>query len=113
MVATYQRGDVVLVTLTYSNQMGAKRRPVVVLRDAGDADVLVAPVTSQASRVVDDVSLVDWRQEGLKLPSVVRAEKLATVEKSAIIRLLGKLTDRDRTAVEAQLAAGFQEIVPH
>ncbi|HPM84003.1 MAG TPA: type II toxin-antitoxin system PemK/MazF family toxin [Candidatus Anammoximicrobium sp.] len=112
MRATYQRGDVLLVTLTYSSQTGVKKRPVVVLRDVGDADMLVAPVASQTSRVAYDVRLADWPQEGLRLPSVVRTEKLATVEKSAIVRILGHLSGRDWSAVEANLAAVFREIVP-
>ena len=112
MAAAYQRGDVLLVTLTYSNQRGVKKRPVVVLRDVGDADVLVAPVSSQACRVAYDVALADWQQEGLKLPSLVRTEKLATVDKSAIIRILGSLSVRDRNAVDAKLAMVFREIIP-
>ena len=60
MGATYQLGDVLLVTLTYSSQAGVEKRPVIVLRDVGDADMLVVPVTSQASRVAYDVPLADW-----------------------------------------------------
>ena len=112
MGTTYRKGDVLLVTLTYSSQTGVKKRPVVVLRDVGDADLLVAPVTSQSSRCAYDVALADWQQEGLRLPSVVRTEKLATVEKSAVVRALGKLSERDRNAVEAKLAVVFREIVP-
>jgi mRNA interferase MazF len=110
MAATYQRGDVVLVTLTYSDQLGVKKRPVVVLRDVGDADLLVAPVTGQASRTRYDVPLADWQEEGLKLPSVVRTEKLATVEKSTVIRYFGRLSRQDWNAVEISLVAVFREI---
>lgn len=112
MTAAYHFGDVLLVTLGYSSQTGIKRRPVIVLRDVGDADLLVAPVTSQAVRVAYDVPLSDWQQEGLKLPSVVRTEKLATIEKTTIIRELGKLSVQDGSAMEARLAVIFGEIVP-
>jgi len=111
MAATFQRGDVLLVTLAYSSGMGVKKRPVVVLRDVGDADILVAPITSQASRVRYDVTLADWGQEELKLPSVVWTEKLATVEKAAVIRRLGRLSLQDWNAVEANLTVVFQEII--
>jgi mRNA interferase MazF len=112
MAATFQRGDVLLVALAYSSGMGVKKRPVVVLRDVGDADILVAPITSQASRVRYDVTLADWGQEGLKLPSVVRTEKLATVEKAAVIRGLGRLSLQDWSAVEVNLTVVFREIIP-
>ena len=112
MATTHQRGDVLLVRLGYSNQTSAKRRPVIVLRDVGDADVVVLPVTSQAGRVAYDVPLADWREEGLKLPSVVRTEKLATVEKSVVVRALGRLSVRDWVAVQAQLTVVFRQIIP-
>ncbi len=54
----------------------------------------------------------DWQQEGLRLPSIVRTEKLATVEKSAVIRVFGHLSVRDWNAVEVSLATVFREIVP-
>ena len=55
---------------------------------------------------------VTFQQEGLKLPSVVRTEKLATVEKAGVIRIFGRLSERDRSAVQANLVAVFREIVP-
>ena len=39
-------GNVLLVPVMFSNGSGEKKRPVVVVYDSGDADLLVAPVTS-------------------------------------------------------------------
>jgi len=68
----YQSGEVVLVSFPFADATGARRRPALVLLDTGDADIVVARVTSQIVRTVFDVELVEWQQAGLLLPSVVR-----------------------------------------
>ena len=73
-MAAHTQGEVLLAWLVFSDGQGAKRRPVLVVHDFGDDDLLVAPITSQAARVCADVGLSDWQGAGLKLPSVVRLE---------------------------------------
>ncbi|RKY59086.1 MAG: type II toxin-antitoxin system PemK/MazF family toxin [Candidatus Latescibacterota bacterium] len=100
---SYRPGDVVLLSFPFVDVAGVKRRPALVLLDTGDEDVIVARVTSQAARGPFDVELVDWRQAGLLLPSVVRVHKVATLEKRLVERRLGMLTSKDwervRTAI--------------
>lgn len=110
---SFARGDILLVALVFSSQAGIRRRPVMVVHDGGDDDLLVAPVTSHAGRTTFDVSVGQWAQAGLRLPSVVRAEKLATVEKSTIVRQLGRLTPADLVNVEAALRQFFKAIFPN
>jgi hypothetical protein len=43
---SFSPGDILLVPVVFSDRTGQKRRPVVVVHDSGDADLLVAPVTS-------------------------------------------------------------------
>jgi mRNA interferase MazF len=83
--------------------MGARRCPAPVLLDTGDADIVVARVTSQASRGPFDVELVEWRQAGLFLPSIVRVHKVATLEKPLVERRLGALTVNDWERVRAAI----------
>jgi mRNA interferase MazF len=90
--SAYSQGDVLLVYLVFTDGEGAKRRPVLVMQDFGDADLLVVPVTSHPARTANDVTLSLWKEAGLKLPSTVRVEKLATVAKSVVVRTLGKLS---------------------
>jgi mRNA interferase MazF len=78
----HAQGDVLLAFLVFSDRQGSKRRPVLVVHDFGDTDLLVVPVTSHPARVATDLVLSDWKVAGLKLPSTVRVEKLATIEKS-------------------------------
>ena len=38
----YSQGDILLAALVFSNQAGLKRRPVMVVYDSGDVDLLVS-----------------------------------------------------------------------
>lgn len=107
----YSQGEVLLAWLTFSDGQGTKRRPVLVVQDFGDDDLLVAPITSQAARGPSDVVLSGWQAAGLKLPSVVRMEKLATVSKSCVARKLGQLLANELGRVKETLAAVFKQIL--
>ena len=78
---------------------------------SGDDDLLVVPITSQPARVTADVVLSDWQRAGLKLPSTVRMEKLATIEKSCVARKLGVLPSNALARVRETLAALFKQIL--
>jgi mRNA interferase MazF len=107
----YSQGEVLLAWLVFSDGQGAKRRPVLVIHDFGDDDLLVTPITSQAARVSADVVLDNWQGAGLKLPSVVRVEKLATIAKSCVARKLGQLPANELVRVKETLAAVFKQIL--
>jgi mRNA interferase MazF len=108
----YSQGEVLLARLVFSDGQGAKRRPVLVVHDFGDDDLLVVPVTSQAARGSADVVLANWQDAGLRLPSVVRVEKLATIAESCVARKLGQLPAGELTRVQETLAAVFKKILP-
>jgi mRNA interferase MazF len=80
----YQAGDLVLVDFPFTASDPCKPRPALVLLDAGDADVLLARVTTQPHNTRFDVSLSCWKQAGLLAPSTVRLHKLATLAKSRV-----------------------------
>ena len=107
----HAQGEVLPAWLVFSDGQGTKRRPVLVVRDFGDDDLLVVPITSQPARVEADVVLADWQRAGLKLPSTVRAEKLATIEKSCVARRLGVLPASELGRVRQTLAAVFKRIL--
>jgi mRNA interferase MazF len=107
----HNQGEVLLAWLVFSDGQGAKRRPVLVVHDFGDDDLLVVPITSQHASVVTDLILLDWKSAGLKLPSTVRVEKLATIEKSCVARKLGVLPSAELVRVKETLAAVFKQIL--
>lgn len=97
-----RRGEIVLVRFVFADEGGAKRRPALVLSNdkynAGRADVIVAALTSNVSRLLPGDSLIGrWQDAGLPKPSVVTAI-LRTIKASMIERSLGKLDGRDLKA---------------
>jgi len=106
--STYRRGDVVWVPFPFSDQLGGKERPALVLStdqyNQSQDDVLLVQISShiRQSPEVGECQLVDWKQAGLSQPSVVRP-KLFTVESSLIVRTAGRVTDDDMQRIEAAL----------
>lgn len=100
---THHPGDVILADLPFIDGSGVKRRPLLVLIDTGDSDVIVAPITSQSAQSRFEVILRDWHLGGLAQPSVVRVHKVTTIGKRAVTRLLGTLSSRDWAQVQARV----------
>lgn len=99
----YHPGEVVLLAFPFTGTEEIKRRPALVLLDTGDADVVVARITSQEAHPPFDVVVEAWQQAGLLLPSTVRVHKLATLEKSRVERRLGALDPGDWQRVQAAI----------
>lgn len=89
----------------FSDGQGSKRRPVVVVHDFADDDLLVVPATSHPVRTANDVIVSQWKAGGLRLPTTIRAEKFATIEKSCVERKLGQLQSTDLARFKEVLEA--------
>jgi mRNA interferase MazF len=85
----YRFGDIVLIGFPHTNLHGVSKRPAIVMYDSGDQDILVARVTAQLYATDADYKIVDWQRCGLVAESFVRLGKMATIQKSLVIRQLG------------------------
>jgi len=83
-MTTIEAGDFWVANITFTNGVGNKKRPVLVLWTDGE-DVIVAVVTSAKPRTITDVSLQRWEESGLKVPSTVRLSRLDSLEQSLLI----------------------------
>lgn len=107
----YNKWDVVLVSFPFTDFSSDKRRPALVVSpdyfNTGH-DVVIAFVTSQLSSLprLTDYHLQHWQEAGLPKPSMVRM-KFATVDKSIIVKKLGKLNSGDRDALQEILVTFF------
>ncbi len=99
----YNSGDIVLLLFPFADVSGSKRRPALVLLDTNDEDIIVARVTGQPIRTTFDVEVIEWQQAGLRLPSIVRVNKIATLEKRLIERRLGALMTTDWARVREKI----------
>ncbi len=84
-------GDIVLLRFPYTDGATFKRRPALIINDLNDGDVIVCRITSQIYKTENDLFIDDWQKSGLKLPSVIRVHKIATLEKNIIELIMGHI----------------------
>lgn len=96
-------GEIVLLKFPYTNGQTIKRRPALVINDFDDGDIIVCRITSQFYSTNHDINIGNWKKSGLKLPSVVRVHKIATLEKDMVEIVMGK--------IEKNLADKIQTII--
>ena len=106
-----KRGAVVLAVLPFTDLTDQKRRPALVVSPenlAGD-DVLVAFVTSSKGAPLEPTDLLiraddpDFKETGLKRPSVVKLAKLFAIHKGLLLGRLGHFSPRLMAEVDARL----------
>ena len=93
MMDVIETGTIVLLKFPFTDGVTYKRRPALVLRDFEDGDLLVCRITSKMYSSRYDIYLDDWLIFGLKLPSVVRVHKMATLEKDMMYAILGQIDE--------------------
>jgi mRNA interferase MazF len=72
-------GDVVLLKFPFTDGKTKKRRPAMLIKDCNDGDIIVCRITGQAYDTEFDVTIDNWKKSGLKIPSVIRVHKIATL----------------------------------
>jgi len=95
-MTTYKFGEVVLVDFPQVGTTARKKRPALVVLDIGDADIVLAPITTRRRSGRGDYALQEWSACGLLRASWVRLAKIACLDKRAISRRLGQVTERDQ-----------------
>lgn len=92
------RGDVVIVAFPFTDLSGSKRRPAVVIgTGSNQQDVILAFISSviPVNLTVCDLMLLpsaeDFPHTGLKVASIIRLNKLATIDRRLVTRRIGYL----------------------
>jgi mRNA interferase MazF len=88
-----EEGSIVLLKFPFTDNVNYKYCPVLILKDFEDGDVLVCRITSKIYKSKYDIYLEDWLKFGLKLPSVIRVHKIATVEKDMTATIMGRIDE--------------------
>lgn len=93
-MGTPSTGAVVLVPFPFSDLSSSKRRPAVVLADAGRGDWVLCQVTSNpyGDPQAIEVTSSDFSAGSLRTISYVRPGKLFTANRSLIVSQIGTLT---------------------
>ena len=84
-------GDIVLLKFPFTDTKTFKKRPALIINDLNDGDIILCRITSKIYQTSFDVYIDNWEKTGLKLPSVIRVHKLATLEKDMVELVMGKI----------------------
>lgn len=103
--------DIYLANFPFGGSAGMKLRPVLLLTDqiGSVPEVIVAYISSVLpavllpSDIVLDPADPDHIQTNLKMKSVLRLHKLATIHSQSIIRHLGSLSSSTASEVDSKL----------
>lgn len=87
----FKFGEIVLLKFPYTDNSKGKKRPALVINDFGDGDIIVCRITSHIYHTKNDIQIQNWANSGLKLPSVIRTHKIATLDKSIVEHVMGKI----------------------
>lgn len=103
-----KKGDLILIPFPFTDLTGAKKRPALVLATT-DSDVTVSFVTSQIKWFSDqDIVLNPSLKNGLKVKSLIRLSKIATLNKDLVLGRLGELSPSERNGLDRGLIALFE-----
>jgi mRNA interferase MazF len=99
-------GTIVLTAFPFTDLTSAKRRPALVISvdNHRRADLILAYITSVVSTALDAVPITPTAGNGLKVPSMVRFDKIATIDKRIVSGRLGAV---DPAWLELQRAVFF------
>ncbi len=110
-------GDIVLIRFPQTDLQLGKLRPALVIAESPGryADVLLAFVSSRTYQAIPefdeiiDPSDSDYELTGLKVRSVIRLARLATVESSVINARLGNISDGRLKQIKARLVSWLEQ----
>ena len=108
----FQRGDIFFTR--FDNAIGSEQsgnRPAVVLQnDVGNfysPTLIVATLTSKAAKKYTQPTHCLLVNDFLSVPSIVQAEQIFTVDKSRVLKFLGRLTPEEMSRVDDAVRASL------
>ena len=93
-MATFVKGDIVVLPFPFSDLSASKRRPALVLADLQGDDIILCQITSKNTKdsyaiMLDNSDLVSG---SLPVPSNVRPNRLFTADKKIIAYTMGRVS---------------------
>jgi mRNA interferase MazF len=106
-MTVYKQRDIVLVDFGFSEGIGFKKRPALVISSQNyhksRQEVIISAITGNIERVLfGDTIIKKWKEAGLLYPSLVTGI-IRTIKSNLIIRRLGRLSKVDFQNVEKNL----------
>jgi mRNA interferase MazF len=102
------KGKIVLVLFPFTDLTAAKLRPALVIYE-GEKAVVMAFISSKIPSELSEVDILitkdhaSFRKAGLKVDSVIKLDKIATVLKDLIVGELGEVDEKLKQEVNQKL----------
>ena len=112
LMTTYNKGEVYLADVIFTDGSEIKKRPVVIVsgkeynnkRD----EIIVSAITSNIIRkIYGDIPIKNWSEAGLLYPSVATG-LLFTIKKDLLGKRLGNLSDVDLIDLNNSIASNLE-----
>ena len=105
------KGKIILIPFPFTDLSSTKLRPALVLHE-GEKDVVAAFISSRTENpkpadVVIDENHPEFKQTGLKLTSVLKIDKIATISKELIIGEIGEVGTKLKKEINRKIAETF------
>ncbi|MBC7475036.1 MAG: type II toxin-antitoxin system PemK/MazF family toxin [Candidatus Sericytochromatia bacterium] len=107
----YRKWEVILVPFPFTDLTTNKKRPALIVshNDYNKSENLViALITSNIRDSIQDYKILKWSDAGFPKESVIKM-KFATVDKSIILKKLGKLKKEDIESFKTKLIDFFEK----
>ena len=107
------KGKIVLIPFPFTDLTAAKLRPALVLME-GERDCVVAFISSRIPTKLSPTDVLiaedhmDFLRTGLKIASVIRLDKIATISKDLLLGEIGEIGDALRKEVNKKLHESYQ-----
>jgi mRNA interferase MazF len=103
-----KKGSVILIPFPFTDLRGSKIRPAVVLSNNG-LDVTICFITSEFKwKTGSDVFVLPSASNGLKVPSLIRVGKIATIDSALVLGVLGELSNAEIAELDKGLKIYLQ-----
>ncbi len=107
----FKKWEVILVPFPFTDLTTNKKRPALIISHDDynkSENLVIALITSNIRDSYEDYKIVKWSEAGFPKESVIKM-KFATVDKSIIVRKLGKLKKEDIDSFKQKLLAFFEK----
>lgn len=103
------KGDIVLIPFPFTDLSGSKVRPAVLLAQPKQSgDILVAFITSKTKPNTQHAVLCTPDQvNGLKVPSAILCDKIATLDIKVVVGKIGTCDDQTVVKIDVELKQLF------
>ena len=112
--SSFKQGDIVVANIAYSQQIGFKKRPVLIISNTkynqNSGDIIVTSISSTEIKSKYDIKLLnnDLTEGELNLESKILTDFPTTIEKELIENKIGKITEKKLGEVKNKLSELYE-----